>query len=150
MAVFASFNLANLRTELLSDPLTLGYNAAGRNDTDIAQKINRKRASIQIARSDVLASEIIEAIDITELLASATVIQAAWFESFTQIPIGLRLLKDDLSNTRVISNLLQILKNASASENRIKALGQRNASRAEQLWGEGFTIDVLTIGQALS
>lgn len=150
MATFATFQLSDLKNELVTDPAGLGYNAAGRNDTDMTTKINRRRAQFQIARTDIQGQEILEAIDITEMRSASTVIQAAWFESFTQSINPVRLLTDALANTRMLNNLLVILVNQSTSETRVKALGQRNASRAEILWGEGFNLNLDQISAALN
>jgi hypothetical protein len=150
------FTLALLRAELINDPAGLNYNALGQNDTDMAEKINRRRNAFQIARTDVSGQEILEAIALSDCKPATTVVQAAWFESFTQVVGGIRLLKDDLTNGRVITNLLDILVNASASETRVKALGKRDASRAENLWGDGsgsgngLVISVGTISEALT
>lgn len=129
---------AALKTELLTDPLALGYAAsvASRDDSITAAILNKVRNAISITRSDVTGSEIVDAIDIRDLSASANVLQGSWFESFTQGAQGIALLKPNGNNTRRLDNLLRIMVNTQGSETRLRALAVRDGSRAEQLAGE--------------
>lgn len=130
-------DLLALKNECLNDPTALGltapYNAG--QDSIVADLLNRVRNAINIPRSDVSPQEVIEAIRITDFVANATTIQSSWFESFTQL-LSVRLIKTDNTDTRVLTNLLGLLVNGSASETRLRAVGLKKGSRIEQLFGE--------------
>ena len=132
------FTLEELQTELLTDPESYGY--AAMSDQHAANALNNVRASITFPRPDVTPLEILEAIAIDDFIAVQTTLMGSWLESLTQFP-SIRILKDNGSDTRVMSNIMKVLKNGSASETRIRALASRSGSRAEQLWGYGSTVD---------
>lgn len=139
-----------LHTELTTDPNGYGYApliAIG-NDAGLADLLNQPRAAISIARPDVTPLEVLEAIKVTDFVSNANVLYASWFESLTQFA-SLRILKADGTDTRVMTNLMSILSNGSASETRLRALASRQGSRAEQLFGPGATVTHMDIATAL-
>lgn len=142
--------LTELRTECQTNPNNYSYTdpfagtktlaqwyAAG-DDTIVAKILNQTRAGITIYRTDVAPDEVKEAVAIGQLTTSATAavssLQAAWLNAFFS-GSSVRLLTKAGGDTRVLTNLLAVLTNASASETRVRALGSRTGSRAEQLWG---------------
>lgn len=143
-------NLVELRTECLTNPnnysytdpsagtktLTQWYQAG--DDTIVAAILNQTRAGITIYRTDVAPDEVKEAVALGQLTTSATAavssLQAAWLSAFFS-GSSVRLLTKAGGDTRVLTNLLAVLTNASASETRVRALGSRTGTRAEQLWG---------------
>ena len=143
-------DLAGLRTECLTNPnnysytdpfagtktLTQWYQAG--DDTIVANILNQTRAGITIYRTDVAPDEVKEAVAIAQLTTSATAavssLQAAWLNAFFS-GAAVRLINKSGTDTRVLTNLLAVLTNASASETRVRALGSRTGTRAEQLWG---------------
>ena len=135
--------LAVLKTELLTDPNGYGYAPliADTNNPALAELVNRSRAAIQMPRPDVTPLEILEAIAVEDFVTSQTVLMGSWFESLTQFP-SIRILKENGTDARVMSNIMKVLKNGTASETRIRALAVRNGSRAEQLFGVGVTVSV--------
>jgi hypothetical protein len=140
-----TINLQTLKTELLTDPNAYGYAAliADTNNPALAAMLNLPRAAIQMPRPDVTPLEILEAIKVTDFVPSAqqTILHGSWFESLTQFP-SVRILKENGSDTRVMTNLMTILTNGSASETRLRALAIRAGSRIEQLFGVGVTVSV--------
>ena len=157
-AVFVDpVNIAQLRTECLTNPngytytdtasgttLTLSQWYAAEADNVVAEILNTTRAGITIYRSDVQPNEVKEAIAIGQLTSSATAsvaaLQGAWLNAFFNgAPV--RLLTKAGADSRVLINLLAVLTNASASETRVRALGSRSGTRAEQLWGCTTTND---------
>lgn len=140
-------DIAQLKAECLTNPNNYSYTdpAAGTktltqwflagDDTIVANILNRTRANITIYRTDVTPQEVTEAIAVANFVAagSQTSYGAAWFTNFGSLP-AVRLLTKAGANTRVMTNLLAILTNASASETRLIALGSRTGTRAEQLW----------------
>ena len=99
-------------------------------------------------RPDVNPLEILEAIAVDDFVTSQTVLMGSWFESLTQYP-SVRILKENGSDTRVMTNIMKVLKNGTASETRLRALASRNGSRVEQLFGVGTTVSAADIAQAL-
>lgn len=136
--------LSDIKAELLQDPNGYGYAqylGDNFNPPVLAEMINLRRAEIVMPRPDVTPLEILEAISLADFLTDKTSLWSAWFESLTQFP-SVRILKDNGTDTRVMTNIMRLLANGSASETRIRALAVRSGSRAEQLWGAGITISV--------
>jgi hypothetical protein len=140
-----SVNLQTLKTELLTDPNGYGYAAliADTNNPALAEMLNLPRAAIQMPRPDVTPLEILEAINVNDFIAAASqqILHGSWLESLTQFP-QIRILKENGSDTRVMTNIMAILKNSTASETRVRALSVRNGSRIEQLFGVGIVVSV--------
>lgn len=144
-------NLVQLRTECTTNPNSYSYTdlASGTTltlaewytagaDNIVAEILNTTRAGIAIYRSDVSPNEVKEAIAIGQLTSTATAstaaLQGAWLNAFFNgDPV--RLLTKVGADSRVLTNLLAVLTNASASETRVRALGSRSGTRAEQLFG---------------
>lgn len=156
------FTLAALKTEITTDPVAIGYNSnndvTNQNWIAIKNKINAVSQSINVPRTDVAASEILEAIDIRDLSypntgtlpAASQPIANSWFESITQRD-AIRLQKDDGTDTTVIKNIKLLLVAAGqGSQARITALSTRRGSRAEQLFGTGFVVVEQQVADALT
>lgn len=154
-----SFTLAQLKSELQTDPTALGYNSAARNDTDMAAKINLPRVSISIRRTDVSPSEIWSAINTADMIAipaapTATQLsterrQLTWLQGIAAIPT-LRLINDDGTDTVIITMAKSIFTAGSATLTRLNALSNRNGSRAEQLFGRDTIVAVSDISAAMN
>lgn len=142
-------DVTQLRTECTTNPnnyswteggvtqtLTQWYQAGA--DAIVANILNATRANITIYRTDVRPQEVVEAIALNQLTTTAQAatasLQSAWLQGFFRLDT-VRLLSKNGSDTRVLSNLLLILTNGSASETRLRGLGSRTGTRAEQLWG---------------
>jgi hypothetical protein len=138
-----TIDLQTLKTELLTDPNSYGYAPliADTNNPALAAMLNLPRTAILLPRPDVSPLEILEAIQVAHFIASPNLLMASWFESLTQFP-SVRILKDDGNDTRVMTNLMAILTNGSASETRLRALAKRSGSRIEQLFGIGTIVSV--------
>lgn len=137
--------LQTLKTELLTDPNAYGYAPliADTNNPALTAMVNLPRAAIQMPRPDVTPLEILEAIKITDFVPSGqqSILYGSWFESLTQFP-SVRILKENGTDTRAMTNLMTILANGSQSEVRLRALAVRNGSRAEQLFGVNTVVSV--------
>jgi len=137
--------LATLKNELLTDPNSYGYAPlrADTNNPALAEMINLAHATISMPRPDVNPLEILEAIAVGDFITAAnqTTLHGSWFESLTQFPL-IRVLKENGNDTRVMTNIMAILKNGTASETRVRALAVRSGSRAEQLFGVGVAVSV--------
>lgn len=132
-----------LKQELQSDPNSYGYAPliADTNNPALAAMVNLPRAAIQMPRPDVAPLEILEAIKLDDFKTGQNILYGSWFESLTQFA-SVRILKENGTDTRVMTNLMLILVNGSASETRLRALAVRNGSRSEQLFGVGVSVSV--------
>jgi hypothetical protein len=136
--------LATLKTELNTDPMSYGY-AANMGDNfnppALAALLNQIRTTIDIVRKDVTAAELIAVIKNDEFIAAAsqTILMGSLFESFLQRDPGM-LLNADGSDSINMYNLMRVLKNNQPSEANVRALGKRKGSRAEQLFGFGIIL----------
>ena len=142
---------AALKIELQTDPNAYGYApliAAG-NMQGLADKLNQVRAAISIPRPDVAPEEVLEAIRLSDLRSATTAVQAAYMQSLLVRP-NIRILKENGTDARVLTNLMDILTNGSASETRLRALATRTGSRAEQLFGPGAWLSWSDITTALA
>lgn len=155
-----AIDYAALKTELNTDPTALGYAAprtAG-DDVTLAGIVNLLRATIQIRRADISASEIANAIDVadyTALPGSPTAAQLsserrflAWITGILTVG-SVRLLNDDGTNAPAITNFQAMFPAGSATRTRLLALASRNGSRAEQLFGAGTVITSADVAKAL-
>lgn len=146
-----AINYSALKTELQNDPNAYGYAAliqAG-NMQGVADALNLSRVGISIPRPDVTPQEVLEAVKVTDFITNPNVLYGSWFESVTQInPI--RILKDNGTDTRVMTNLMTVLTNGSQSEVRLRALASRQGSRAEQLFGAGTVVGWQDVTTALN
>lgn len=146
-----SIDYAALKTELQTDPNAYGYAAliAAGNMQGIADKLNQVRATISIQRPDVTPDEVLEAIRLSDLRSATTAVQASYMQSLLVLP-NIRILKENGTDARVLTNLMDILTNGSASETRLRALATRRGSRAEQLFGPGAWLSWSDITTALA
>lgn len=151
--------IAQLKSELTTDPTGLGLTAlytAG-NDQGAADALNLRRATVTIRRADIAAKELWEAIDVadmTALPASPTAAQLsterrqlAWLSGLPNIG-ALRLLNDDGTNAPPVANLVAMFAAGTLTRTRITALGTRQGSRAEQLFGRDVAVSADDIARA--
>lgn len=157
------FTLAALKAELTTDPASIGYNTnsdvTNQNWLALKNKINAVSQAINIPRTDVASSEILEAIDIRDLAypntgtlpAASQPLANGWYESITSQGSAVRLVKDDGSDTTVIKNLkLLLVAVGQGSQARVVALSTRKGSRAEQLFGTGFAVSEQNVADAIN
>lgn len=144
-------DLVQLKAECLTNPNNYSYTDPGAgtktlqqwflagDDVIVAKILNETRAGITIYRTDVTPDEVKEAVAVADLSAGGATaanasVQSAWLNAFFS-GSSVRLLTRVGGNTRALNNLLALMTNGSQSENRVKALGSRTGTRAEQLWG---------------
>ena len=153
----APFTIAALQSELVTDPASIGYNVSPSfcrtvgDDTCLLTAINAPRAGPPFrVLQTVTRLQLYKAIASTEL-PNFTAAQTQ------QLLIALTLPELDLSDTDVQDKLKVIFPattnaNATAaplSRANVIALAQRPGSRAEALWGAGFTVTLNQISCAL-
>lgn len=142
-----------LKTELTTDPGALGYATplAQGSDGKLADVLNLRR-SITLRRVDVSATEIMQAIDYSDLNSPAAPATptaselrlerlAICFLTSLSAMGAVRLQNDDNTFTPIGANLNAIVKTGTGTRTRIVALATRTqCSRAEQLFGIGFIV----------
>lgn len=152
----ANYTLAQLATELNTDPTAVGYASpiASGDDTAVATLLNTVNQAIQVKRIDITPSEILEQIDFADFATGLNVAHISWFESATQQRV-LRLVAEDGTDTRILRNIKNLLlANGAAGANpqsraRLNAISLRAGSRAEQLWGAGTIVTNVDVAHAL-
>lgn len=150
------YTLAQLNTELTTDPTAVGYavTITSGDDTATAALINAVNPAITVKRIDIMPAEVLEAIDFADFATGLNAAHISWFESATQQRV-LRLTAEDGTDTRILKNIKNLLlANGAAGANpqsraRLNALALRTGSRAEQLWGAGTIVTVPDISHAL-
>lgn len=153
-------NYTALKTELTTDPRGYGYAplvTAG-NDTGLADMLNLVRAAISIKRADVLPSEILQVLSMTDMPALANNPSSgqqsqerrdlAWLECLTNLD-QIRLLNDDGTDTQIRANLARMFPAGTGTRTRLLALETRAGSRAEELFGAGTAVGHSDIATAL-
>jgi hypothetical protein len=136
--------LATLKTELNTDPNSYNYAqylGEAFNPPALAAMLNLRRVAIQVVRNDVTAPELISVIQVDEFIVkeNQTVLMGSWLESFLQRDPGM-ILNTDGTDGIIMYNLLKVLRNSQPSETRVRALGKRDGSRAEQIFNVGIAI----------
>jgi hypothetical protein len=143
-----AINYTDLRTELLTDPQSLGYAqyVSSGNDVALADLLNEKRAGVayKIDRETVKAYEIFESVDKDELFALSNANNTKF-----QLILGMQDINLKGANTRASLGAIFGTGNAPLSRTAIISLQKRNGSRAEVLFGDGTSITISDISFAL-
>lgn len=145
-----AISYTTLKTELTTDPSSFGYAAliTSGSDQRLADLLNQIRPAITVRRSDITPQEVLEAVALSDFAANLSVGQGSWFESTTQALL-IRLLNDDGTDTRMLTNLVSLFTSNSGTRTRLRAIANRPGSRAEQLFGTNTTISADDIAVAL-
>lgn len=149
-------NIAALKSEITNDPNGYGWAAIRvTGDTQaLTTALNLYRdgtnggPSISVKRRDINPQEVLEAVDTRDFKASPSALEASWFESITQYPT-IRLVAEDGTDTRIMSNFKRVLQNTNGSQTRVVALGMRAGSRIEQLFGTDMVASIDDVRAAL-
>ncbi len=133
-----------LKSELQTDPTTLGYAAAIASGSDniLANLLNAVSQSININRTTVPNSEIFNAIDATDYAGLAAAKK-------TDLQLVLTPDVITITNANVRTILASIFGAGSATRTALLALQTRKGSRAEQLFGSGVFVTADDIAIAL-
>jgi len=137
-----AIDLAVLKTELVTDPLGLGYapKVSKGSCGELADILNKVRNTITVPLAVISAIDLLEAIRVQDFIAGSnqTPLQAAWFQGLLRAE-SIRILKDNGNDSQILKNIMTLLVNASASETNVRALASRKGSRAEQLFSMNIT-----------
>ncbi len=160
--------LATLKSELQNDPRGYGYNAAVRNDTDIANRINARRdgtnppsnptagggnadGTIKLNLLSVDTGVIRATVSFAAFVGLVTSSQAwfQWLTSSGSITVNAALLQN-LAGIPTAANSIWAAGDRTAMNAAMEGLMRRFASRAEELFGFGFSVSVNDVGAALN
>ena len=143
-----TFSLAALTTEVTTDPKALGYAALAGNAAAIAVRMNTSPEPIaagsqeQIFRARVASSDLLACIVLSEFaaLTQANRDYCAMLFSTASVNTG---------DANVRTQLGSIFTAGTTSRANLLAAAQKNASRAEALWGDGFQVTAPQVYLAL-
>lgn len=132
-----------LKTEIQTDPLTFGYLTAGTggNDEAIAVLLNTVRVGAKVNQGLIAPALVVGCIVYTEW---ATV--AAELRQYIQMTLQDAV---DVNNTNVKAAYQAAFGAGTTTRANFVKLLQRDASRAESLWGAGTIIMAADVAKAL-
>lgn len=126
----------DLKTELVNDPDSLGYTDADglKSNADLQAILNERRAAYEVARSSIPMSEFYGVVDWTGEAVGFTTTQLLQFMVVTSTP------NIDGSSASMRSAIEVLFGSGSNTLAAFDDLRLRNASRAEDLFGEGASV----------
>lgn len=142
---FVAFSIAGLHTELVTDPLSLGYAAIGgnQNQNGVADLLNIQHSGggWQVARSPVTPADAFLLIDATEFASLTTT-------NLSRLLCILALPLIDFRQTNIQDICANIFPPGGPTRANFVNFITRDGSRAEVLWGPGKVITTNEINQA--
>jgi hypothetical protein len=148
-----SFTLQQLAAEINADPTALGYAplVAAHDRPGVAALMNLPRAGITVKRNDVMASEVIAAVDSRDFVTTPNAAHCAFISALLTKGAPLQFQDASGTDTNILGNIKRLLVADDAthtSRAALNALATRIGSRAEQLWGTGTLINEQNIADA--
>lgn len=142
------YSPAALNTEITTDPKGLGYAGAAGNSATIADLMNLSPEPIaagsqeQVYRTRADTRDIMAGIVLSEFaaLTQASRDYCTMLFSAPQVNTG---------DANVRTQLAAIFAAGTTSRTNMIAAAQKNASRAQALWGADFTVSAVQVSQAL-
>jgi hypothetical protein len=134
-----TYSMAALMSEIANDPKGLGYAAAGGNAASIAALMNTSPEPIagasqeQIYRRTVPSSDLMAGIVLSEFAALVQANRDYCVMLFSSANVN-------TGDANVRSQLASIFASGTTSRTNLIAAAQKNASRAEALWGDGYRV----------
>lgn len=138
-----SIDLAALKTEITTDPETLGYAAplAAGQTGDVAALLNASNAAIRTDRDLVPAHEIFEAI-----------VQSEWAaldaQEKSRIALVLSMSEVNVKGTNTRAAFTEAFANGTGTRTALVALLTKDGTRAEQLFGSGARVTHTDVARA--
>lgn len=142
------YSMAALQSELTNDPKAIGYAGQSGNATTIASLMNTSPEPIaagsqeQIYRLRVASSDMMAGVVLSEF---AALVQAN--RDYCAMLFSAQYVNTGDANIR--TQLAAIFGGATTSRANMIAAAQKNASRAEALWGDGFRVTPQQVAEAL-
>jgi hypothetical protein len=149
----AAFTLQALATEINTDPTGLGYAAfvSAHDRPGLAVVMNTARAGITVKRNDVMASEVIGAVDSRDFVTTPNAAHVGFIQALLTKGAPLQFQDASGNDTNILANIRRLLVADDAthtSRAALTALATRLGSRSEQLWGTGFQVNEQNIADA--
>ena len=144
-----TFTLTALATEVTTDPKGLGYSTLEGNSASIADRMNTSPEPIaagqqeQIYRTRVESRDLMAGIVLSEF---AALTQAN--RDYCQMLFGAQYVNTGDANVR--TQLGAIFAAGTTSRTNLNNAAQKQASRAEALWGDGFRVTAQQVSAALN
>lgn len=135
-------NIAQLRNELTTDPVALGYNVSDAVGCRDAINLPRTGAFLQ-PRNTIEAWEIAACLVLAEYAALSAV-------NRQMVDMYVAAGKVNPTNATVIANFQTIFGPATTTRANLLAVRNRPGSRAEQLFGPGTTVLLEQVREALA
>ena len=143
-----TYSMAALMAEITNDPKGLGYASQSGNADSIAVLMNTSPEPIaagsqeQIYRTRVESRDLMACIVLSEFaaLTQANRDYCAMLFSATQVNTG---------DANVRTQIAAIFASGTTSRTNLIAAAQKNASRAEALWGDGYRVTAQQVYLAL-
>lgn len=140
-----AFTIQQLTTEITTDPTGLGYAAfiTANDRPGLAGALNLPRQGVTVKRNDVMANEIIAAVDSRDFVTTPNAAHVAFVQALLAKGAPLQFQDNDGNDTKILGNIKRLLVSDDAthtSRAALNALASRTGSRAEQLWGTGTKI----------
>lgn len=132
-------DLAELKTELDTDPTGLGYTGSDGGDAEL---LNEPRASIQLNRATIPMGEIYGQIDWDDEYLALGDAQKTVFRTITST------VSLDVRSQHIRDAFVAIFGGGSATIANLQAILTRDGSRAEELWGHGETVTPSQVADA--
>jgi hypothetical protein len=143
-----TYSMAALMSEITNDPKGLGYASQVGNADSIAVLMNTSPEPIsagsqeQIYRSRVASSDLMAGIVLSEFVALAVANREYCMMLFSAGFVN-------TGDANIRTQLAAIFGGATTSRSNLIAAAQKNASRAEALWGDGYRVTGTQVSLAL-
>ena len=143
-----TYSLAALMSELTNDPKGLGYSSQSGNADSIAVLMNTSPEPIasgsqeQIYRNRVASSDLLAGIVLSEFTALTQANRDYCVMLFSAANVN-------TGDANLRTQIAGIFGGATTSRANLIAAAQKNASRAEALWGDGFRVTAQQVYLAL-
>jgi len=143
-----TYSLAALMSELTNDPKGLGYSSQSGNADSIAVLMNTSPEPIasgsqeQIYRNRVASSDLLAGIVLSEFAALTQANRDYCVMLFSAANVN-------TGDANLRTQIAGIFGGATTSRANLIAAAQKNASRSEALWGDGFRVTAQQVSLAL-
>jgi hypothetical protein len=136
--------LQQLKAEIQTDPVALGYAAVAGDTQDLADKLNAIRPGSTIQRSTIASAEFVNCLVLADYVALSDPQRAyvALIALLPNIPTT--------AGNQVRTNLLAIFGVGTATRGNVAAIVQRTGTRAEELFGAGVSVAHADVAAALA
>ncbi len=138
-----AFSLSSLKDELDNDPQGFGY--AGQTDFEASNTLNLFRVTEVITRTNITTRELQGEVVTSEYLSLSIVQRDLWTSLLLSGADGTGI---DISDLDAQTQMGAVWVAGTSTRNNLIGLQTRDGTRAEALWGEGFSISKTQVEEA--